>query len=177
MVCDRCISSVKNTLHKLEIPYDDIQLGKAHMEVENEKLQVLKSLLEQEGFELLQDKNLETVEYIRAILIEQIHHSKEDLNINFSHFLSDKLAMDYSRLSKLFSETEGITIEKFIILQKIEKVKELIEYGESNFSEIAFQLGYSSSAYLSKQFKEVTGLTLTDYKNKPHKNRKKLDSI
>ncbi len=177
MVCDRCIASVKNILTGLQIPFENVGLGHVIVKSEEIPYNELGKQLKAEGFELVIDKNQEIVERIKSLIINQIHYSDGEFNQNFSQFLENKLNTEYSRLSKIFSETEGMTIEKYIILQKIEKVKELIVYGEMNFSEIAYQLGYSSSAYLSKQFKEITGLTLSQYKKMPDKHRNTLDSI
>ena len=177
MVCDRCITSVKTILTGLQIPFEKVILGQAQVKTHKIPYDKLVRKLQAEGFELVFDKNLEAIEQIKSLIIKQIHYSDGEFNQNFSQFIENEMNTDYSRLSKIFSETEGITIEKYIILQKIEKVKELITYGEMNFSEIAYHLGYSSSAYLSKQFKEITGLTLSQYKKMPDKHRNTLDSI
>ncbi len=178
MVCDRCIASVKNILEKLDIPYTEVQLGKALINTDTIPYQELDRLLQKEGFELVKDKNNEIIEQIKAAVIKRIHYADDEaFTNNFSEYLQSETGLDYSRLSKIFSASENITIEKYIILQKIEKVKELIAYNELNFTEIAYRLGYSSSAYLSKQFKEITGYTLSQYKKLPENQRKTLDKL
>lgn len=178
MVCDRCIAAVKQTLTKLDIPFSKVVLGSADIEKEGVDLEHLAKELETIGFELIQDKNIQIVENVKALIVNYIHYNKsESLKINFSEYLSTQVGKEYSFISKKFSEIEKTTIEKFIILQKIEKVKELISYNELNFSEIAFQLNYSSVAHLSKQFKNITGKTLSDYKKTVKKERKALDKV
>ena len=177
MVCDRCIAAVKQTLNDMQIPVLDIDLGKVTIPNQDIDQQKLNKALSQIGFELLQDKNDIISAQVKAILIELIHYRTDDTKINYSDYLKERLNMDYAVISKIFSKTEGLTIEKFIILQKIEKVKELIDYGELNFSEIAYKLQYSSVSHLSRQFKKVTGLTLSQYKNQSDSKRNSLDRI
>ena len=129
------------------------------------------------GFEVLDDNRKRLIEKIKNLIVEQVHHTEIDEKHNFSDILSKKLNKDYSYLSGLFSEVEGITIEKYIINQKIEKVKELIIYDELNLSEIAFKLGYSSIAHLSAQFKKVTGLTPTHFKRLKNKRRIAIQNL
>ena len=124
----------------------------------------------------MDDKNSAIINQIKTIIIEQIQNSSEE-NLNLSELLSKKLNKEYSQLSKLFSSTTGITIEQFAILQKIEKVKELLVYDELSLKEIAYRLGYSSSAHLSAQFKKMTGLTPTEFKNLGNSERKGIDGI
>ncbi len=180
MVCPRCVNSVELIFNKMNIPVAEITLGKVFANIaENEiNIKLLSKELESEGFELLLDKTIKIIEHIKALIINIIHYSEDNfLKIRFSDYLSEKLGKDYSFLSKIFSETEKITIEKYIILQKIELVKELITYNELNFSEIALRLNYSSVAHLSKQFKKITGLTLSQYRNSKDKERKYLTKI
>jgi len=177
MVCDRCISSVRELLQKHQIPVLEVSLGKAVVENTGFDAEALNRDLEKIGFSLLQDKNKILSGQVKALLIEQIHYQTEPVKINISDFLSEALQLDYATISKIFSQTENITIEKFIILQKIEKVKELIDYGECNFSEIAFRLNYSSVSHLSRQFKKNTGLTLSGYKKQAEKQRNSLDKL
>ncbi|MCC8153439.1 MAG: AraC family transcriptional regulator, partial [Tannerellaceae bacterium] len=130
------------------------------------------------GFELLDDKRTQLIEKIKSIIIELVHHENSDLKINLSDYLTDKISSHtYHYLSNLFSETETITIEKYFIAQKIERVKELLAYDELTLNEIADQLNYSSTAHLSTQFKKITGLTPSQFKKRIHKNRTPLDSI
>ena len=177
MVCDRCITAVRQTLNDMQIPVVAIDLGKVTIrDISFDKHELNEALLHV-GFSLVEDKNETLTEQVKALLIEKIHYQTEPDKINYSDYLSHKLAMDYAHISKKFSKTEGLTIEKYIILQKIEKVKELIDYDELNFSEIAYRLHYSSVAHLSKQFKKITGLTLSQYKNNQKNFRSPLDKL
>ncbi len=180
MVCDRCIMTVKQTLEKLDIPYSEVVLGKAEINtgIDDIDVELLDEELRKVGFELIRDEKLQLVEKVKNIIVDYIHYSEDmDIKTNFSGFLSDKLNTDYSYISGTFSKVEGITIEKYLILQKIEKAKELISYENLNFSEIAYRLNYSSIAHLSGQFKRVTGLTLSQYKDSAYELRKSLDKI
>jgi AraC-like DNA-binding protein len=179
MVCNRCIVAVKALLDDLGLAYASVQLGEVTLQKEpsEAQLRLLKEGLSALGFELLDDSKRKLIEKIKTIIIEQVHYSGENEQYNLSHLLSSKLHKDYSYLSHLFSEVEGTTIEKFGIRQKIEKAKELLVYNELPLSEIAFQLGYSSVAHLSAQFKKVTGLTPTHFKNMGGIHRKALDNI
>ena len=178
MVCNRCITAVKQELDKLKLVASSITLGEIALSKEptEKQLTQLKTNLASLGFEVLDKSRKRLIEKIKTIIIEQVHHTASDEKHNFSEILTKKLNKDYSYLSGLFSEVEGVTIEKYIISQKIEKVKELIIYDELNLSEIAFQLGYSSIAHLSAQFKKVTGLTPSHFK-KMGGQRKPLDKI
>lgn len=180
MVCSRCILVVRQELEKLGIASCSITLGEVETlaPIPQEKLQVLEKNLSTLGFELLDDAKQQLIGKIRNIIIQQVHHAgDQDQQHNFSDILSKALHKDYSYLSSLFSEVEGITIEKYIIHQKIEKVKELITYDQLNLSEIADQLGYSSVAHLSAQFKKVTGLTPSHFKRVGQHKRKPLDEV
>lgn len=179
MVCPRCIASVSNTLDDLALSYSSVDLGKIMLDSSpnSQQKKELAESLQANGFELLEDGKSSLISQIKSILIEQIHHSTGDLSQNYSSFISEKLNHEYTYLSKLFSQVEGITIEKYITKIKIERVKELIIYNEKSLSEIADQLNYSSVAYLSSQFKKETGMTPTDFKNQVNTNRKSLDRI
>lgn len=179
MVCPRCIDSVRGILNDLKIPLTSIKLGEVELvnELTSNQKNELSDLLKERGFELLEDQKSKTIESIKSIVIEQIHHTTEALTINFSTLLSKKLNQEYSSLSKLFSSIEGVTIEKYILNQKIEKVKELIHYNQLTFSEIAYQLNYSSVAHLSAQFKKETGMTPSAFKKLNINDRKGLDEI
>lgn len=180
MVCDRCISVVTQQLQHHDLQVDDISLGQAVVSPEpsEELLSEISVSLKILGFELIDRDKDKMVERIRNTIIELIHHSpQQELHIVFSEALSDRLHRDYSYLSRLFSESEDTTIEKFIIQQKIEKVKELIQYGELNLNEIAWKMGYSSSAHLSNQFKSVTGISPRQFKTLEVNNRRPLDKI
>ncbi len=178
MVCPRCITAVEQTLSKLKIPYTKVKLGEAIIETDTIDYTTLDKELRKIGFEIIQNKNQKIVEQIKTLIVDLIHHNKdESLEINLSEYLRKKTGYDYSYISNIFSKEENTTIEKFIIIQKIERVKELIDYNELNFSEIAFNLNYSSAAYLSKQFKDITNMTLSEFKKLKNKNRNPLDKI
>ncbi len=170
--------AVENVLDEMKINPIEVRLGEALISDELTKNQEdeFKSKIEKLGFELLDDKNSTIINQIKTIIIEQIQNSSEE-NLNLSELLSKKLNKEYSQLSKLFSATTGITIEQFAILQKIEKVKELLIYDELSLKEIAYRLGYSSTPHLSAQFKKVTGLTPTEFKNLGNSERKGIDGI
>jgi len=179
MVCLRCINSVRDLFIQLQISYNSIQLGE--VVIVNELTLMEQNLLSEKlislGFELLNNKDSQTVNAIKTYLVETIHYGKHDFNQNISVTLSELLHKDYSVLSKLFSKVEGITIEKYIMYQKVEKVKELLSYKEMTISEIAFELNYSSAAHLSNQFKKVTGLSPSQFKKTNSKLRKTIDDI
>jgi AraC-like DNA-binding protein len=179
MVCNRCIAAVKELLDEQKLPYNRVQLGEVELQKEPTEKQIstIKERLEQLGFELLDDTKKKIIEQIKILIIEYVHYGKGDTRFNLSDQLTAKLHKDYSYLSHLFSQVEGVTIEKFLINQKIEKAKELLIYNEADLSEIAFQLGYSSVAHLSAQFKKVTGLTPTYFKKMGGSRRKALDNI
>lgn len=179
MVCPRCIQAVRTTLDDLKIEFSNIQLGEVWLKNElSESLQTkLKTQLEDDGFELLDDARKQLIEKIKTTLITLIQHSESELHINYSIYLSDALGKDYRYLSSFFSSYTGMTIEKYIILLKIEKIKEYMAYDELSISEIAYKMHYSSPAHLSRQFKQVCGLTPKDYKMELNKNRKSLDQL
>ncbi|MCG2611616.1 AraC family transcriptional regulator [Flavobacterium sp. SM15] len=179
MVCQRCIMAVENILNDLEIDYKNVALGEIELssELSDANLMKLSNQLQSIGFEMIDDKKQQLIERIKNHIIQFIHHDKEMLKVNLSSFLSKELGYEYNYLSNLFSEVEGTTIEKYVILQKIEKVKELIVYDELSLKEIANQLGYSSVAYLSNQFKKVTGLTPSHFKTIGQQKRVPLDFL
>ncbi len=178
MVCNRCIMAVKQVFEKMKLQTLNISMGEVELKdpltkkQENELQENLNSL----GFELLDDQKQKQIEKIKTLLIQKVQTGDIQEHFSITDFLTQKIHKDYSQLSKLFSEVEGITIEQFFILQKIEKVKEWLIYNEINLSEIAWKLGYSSVAHLSAQFKKVTGLTPSAFK-KIGGNRKSLDLI
>ena len=179
MVCNRCIMAVQQVFESLNNPPVRISLGEvetAHSFQENE-LEKLRKALVSYGFELIDDTKSQLIEKIKNTVVQSIHHNHEDLKINYSEYIESHLNRDYAYLSSLFSEVEGTTIEKYIILQKIERVKELLVYDELTLSEIAYQMGYSNVAYLSNQFKKVTGLTPSHFKQVKENKRKPLDEI
>jgi len=181
MVCNRCIKVVKEELEKLNYGIERIELGEVVITNDKEKFnrEKIKKALEENGFELIDSRNANIIERIKILIINLIHHeSIESLSeINLSKEIVNEIGLSYQYVSSLFSSTEGITIEKFIISQKIEKVKELLVYDELTLSEIAYNLGYSSVQHLSNQFKKITGLTPTYFKRLKEKKRKPLDKI
>ena len=179
MVCNRCILVVQQELKKLDIESSKVSLGEVETstELSREKIVQLEKNLDALGFELLDNSKQQLIEKVKNIIIQQVHYTQEENNQNLSEILSKSLLKDYSYISSLFSEVEGITIEKYVINQKIEKVKELIIYDELSLSEIAYKLGYSSVAHLSNQFKKVTGLTPSHFKKVGQNKRKPLDKV
>ena len=179
MVCNRCIMVVKSEFEKLGLEPLSVELGEVEIQKEltaGEK-QKLTAVLQRSGFDLIDDKRSRIIERIKTLIIELVHKNHNDLKTNLSGYLTSHLNHDYHYLSNLFSEVEGTTIEKYFIAQKIEKVKELLVYDELSLSEIADRLNYSSVAYLSSQFKKVTGLTPSHFKNIRSIRRKPLDEV
>ena len=179
MVCQRCLDTVKDILDQLGIEVLNLQLGevKIKKEIVANLRQELKQKLSARGFELLEDPKSALISKIKSLIIEQIHHSDQYLNLNFSDYLADRLRHDYNYLSRLFSGVEGITIERFVVTQKIERVKELLFYNQLTLSEIAFQMNYSSVAYLSAQFKKETGMTPSQFKKQRKPGHQSLDLV
>jgi len=178
MVCQRCKMVVGMELEKLHLHPVNIALGEVlieEKELPKAQLNELSAALKAAGFELIDDKRSTLIEQIKTFVIDTVHYKDEVPEKNYSVLLSQHLHHDYSYLSRLFSEVEGITIEQFIINRKIEKVKELLTYDELSLSQIAYQLGYSSTAHLSAQFKKLTGFTASQFKQMRDKNRKPLD--
>ncbi len=180
MVCNRCKIVVSAELAKLSLHSVNILLGEVAIEekeLTKERLSKLSHALEAVGFELIDDRRSKLIEQIKTFVINTVHYKDEQPKKNYSELLSQHLHHNYSHLSNLFSEVEGTTIEQYIINQKIEKVKELIIYDELSLSEIAYRLGYSSVAHLSNQFKKITGLTPSHFKQVGINKRKSLDKI
>lgn len=179
MVCPRCIISVRSIFDSLDINVSSIMLGEivVHGQIQNKQKKRLAEELHLQGFELLVDTKSQTIEKIKSTIIESIHFSDQHAMINFSTLISDKLGQDYSSISRLFSAVEGRTIERFIVSQKIERVKELLFYNQLTLSEIAFKMNYSSVAYLSSQFKKETGMTPTAFKKQNSPGHLSLDRI
>jgi len=179
MVSIRCKMLVKTELDKLGLHYISVSLGEVDV-MENitaAQRATLKTALLKSGLELLDDKKSILIEKIKGVIIEMIHYSDELPKTNFSDYLSEKLQYDYTYLANLFSETEATTIEHFIIIHKIERVKELIIYDELNLTEIAWKMHYSSVAHLSHQFKKITGLTPSFFKSLKDKKRNTLENL
>jgi AraC-like DNA-binding protein len=180
MVCYRCKLAVQEKLQQAGLTPLQVELGEvtiAEKELSTEQRERLNSELTSIGFELLDDRRKQLIEQIKAFIINQVHYKEEPAAEKYSYLISRHLHHDYSYLSNLFSEVEGITIEQYILTQKIEKVKELLIYGEQTLSEISLRMGYSSTAHLSSQFKKLTGLTPTQFKQIGVRNRKALDNI
>lgn len=179
MVSIRCKMMVKAELKKLGLHYVNVELGVIDVleDITSEQRAKFKIALQKSGLELMDDKKSMLIEKIKNAIVEMIHYTDEIPKINFSNYLSDKLEYDYTYLANLFSETEGKTIEHFIILHKIERVKELIIYDELNLTEIAWKLHYSSVGALSNQFKKITGLTPSFFKSLKNKRRNPLDNV
>jgi AraC-like DNA-binding protein len=179
MVCNRCKMVVSAEFEKLGYKPVSVELGEVEIEQEmtGEDMQKLIAALQQHGFDLIDDRKSRLIERIKTLIVQLVHEKQNDLKINLSDYLSANLNHDYHYVSNLFSEVEGTTIEKYYIAQKIERVKELLVYDELSLSEIAHQLNYSSAAYLSNQFKKVTGLTPGHFKNIRSVKRKPLDEV
>ena len=179
MVCRRCVMAVEDLLERLGLHPVSIDLGSASIEedITPEIKGRIAAELEKIGFELIDDRKSRLIEQIRSEVIRLVHYSGEGIRTNLSDYLSSKLNRDYGYLSKLFSEVSGTTIEKYFIAQKIERAKELLAYGELSLNEIADLLGYSSAAYLSAQFKSVTGLTPSYFRKGKRGMRKPLDKV
>lgn len=180
MVCSRCIMVVRQVFGELGYPPSAITLGEVETAetISTEKLPVLREKLTGYGFELIDDSKSQLIEKIKTLVIEAIHYRKEDdLKVNYSDYIAANLGKDYHYLSNLFSDVAGTTIEKYIIGQKIERVKELLVYDELTLSQIAYDLGYSSVAHLSAQFKKVTGLTPGHFRKIGHNKRMPLDQV
>ncbi len=180
MVCNRCIKVVKEEFEKLNLEINSIELGKVSVkkQLTDSNFSEIRNVLDENGFELIDDKKSKIIDKIKTIIIEIIHYNKNiEASVNSSEFIAKEIGYEYSYLSKLFSSVEGITIEKYIINQKIERAKELLVYNELTLNEIAFQLGYSSVQHLSNQFKKITGLSPSHFKKLKDNNRKPLDKI
>ena len=179
MVCQHCIEAILKVFREQDLEVSSVKLGEVVIEGKEADvdLVVLKKQLIQNGFTLLEDKEVQIIEQIKTTVIQLVHYDESLPTVKNSVFLSEKLGYAYPYLSKLFSRHEGLTIEKYIILQKIERVKELLSYGEKTLVQIAFDLGYSSIQHLSNQFKSVTGMSVSAYKKLENKERKFLNEI
>jgi len=178
MVCDRCIWVVRHELDQLGYSIREIELGRVVVDSVLADLARIGPALERHGFTLLTDKTARVVNQIKTLIIDLIQSGRiAELHITLSDYLSTQIGLDYAHLSHLFSSTENLTIEKFWIMQRIERAKELLSYNELTISEIAGQLGYSSAAYLTNQFKQITGLTPATYRDQTSTDRNPLDWI
>jgi len=179
MVCDRCKMAVTHELEKHGIAFQKVELGEVIFteKIEASKLKGFKQSIESLGFEVIDDKKSKIIESIKSEVIRVVRQPDLKIRTNFSSYLAGRIGKDYSTLSSLFSEVEGTTIEQYSIHQKIERAKELLVYGELSLGQIADQLNYSSVQHLSKQFKKVTGLTPSHFKNLRDNTRKSLDKV
>jgi len=180
MVCDRCILVVRQQLDSMGISYTNIQLGKVDVSqpLNDDQLSGLRQQLQALGFELLDDPKAAIITQVKGAIIRLIHSQElQDSNKKISVLLAEKLGMDYHAISTLFSSIEGVTIERYVILQRIERVKELLIYDEGSLNDIADTLGYSSVQHLSQQFKKITGLTPSQFKQMGEDRRKPLDQV
>ncbi|MFA7327187.1 MAG: AraC family transcriptional regulator [Candidatus Kapaibacterium sp.] len=179
MVCNRCVTIVNAEIEKIGLKTSYIGLGEVlfERELENTELELLESALQIHGFEILDTKERQTIEKIKTAIVNLVYDENAESKLNLSEYLSGIANMNYSTVSKLFSVIEGITIEKYYINIKIERIKELLTYDELTLTEVAFKLNYSSSAYLSNQFKKETGLTPSQFKALRGKVRTSLDKV
>ena len=179
MVCPRCIKVVREELEKLGHSIQHIELGEVELkeDLSNSELKEIKSVLTDNGFELIEDNTNKLIDKIKTIIIKSVHHSHDEKNESLSSIIENGIGKDYAYLSNLFSSNESITIEHYHILQKIEKAKELLKYGDKTLSEIAYLLGYNSVNHLSSQFKNVTGMTASEFKKNISVKRKPIDQL
>lgn len=179
MVCDRCKLVVKQELNKIGVSPSGIELGEItlHESLTEEQQRKLRMSLQDVGFELVDDAKTKWINRIKRTIVEMIHSDKgQRIKVNYSDYIAQEVGRDYPYLSSLFSELEGVTIEHYIINQKIARVKELLTYNELTLSQIAIEMGYSSVAHLSAQFKKVTGITPSEFKS-GNKSREPLDKV
>ena len=179
MVSTRCKMAVKEELKKLGLHFMVVDLGEVDImeNISTEQREQLKIALSNSGLELMDNKRAVLIEKINNVIIEMVHHSDELPKVNYSDFIAEKLQHDYTYLSNIFSEVKGITIQQFIIVHKIERAKELLLYDELNLTEISYKLNYSSVAHLSNQFKKVTGLSPSHFKQLKDKRRNPIEEI
>lgn len=179
MVSNRCKMEVKDVLKKLGLHFIMVDLGEVDImeDISEEQKTELNKALLKSGLELMDDKRAILIEKIKTIIIDMVHHSEEIIKVNLSVYLSEKLDYDYVYMANLFSEVQGTTIAQFLISHKIERIKELIIYDELSISEIAWKMNYSSVAHLSNQFKKVTGLSPSHFKQLKNKRRQPIEDI
>ncbi|MCB0517349.1 MAG: AraC family transcriptional regulator [Lewinellaceae bacterium] len=179
MICSRCLKVIRQDLESIGVELLELRLGKIRIKYPKDKvtLKQIEEFLELDEFELVKDKSEVISEEVKLVLIKMVNNLPIDRTQKLSDFLAEKLHRDYWTLSRTFSKTEGTTIERYLILLRVEKAKELIEYDEMNFSEIAYELGYNNINHLSGQFKQVTGMSMSEYKQLKDKLRSPLDKI
>lgn len=178
MVCEHCAEVLRTKLEEAGFQIYKMELGKIELEqsLDSDDLSKLFEIVQNNGFEIISDRSSQLVEQIKHLIID-IVHLRRSLDTNLSEFLADHIHKDYQYLSRLFSSVEGKSIERFFILQKIERAKELIVYGEQNLTEIAYELGYSSQQHFSRQFKKETGLSPSHFKEIKENKRTSIDQI
>ena len=179
MVCNRCIAAVEQILEKLDIPYENVSLGEVnlHKNLPDSSLMHFRKELNKQGFEMLDDQNSKIIATVKSKLIHLIQSETVTEDFILSSYVQQNLNRDYGHISRLFSQVEGMTLEQYFIQLKIEKVKEWLTYNELTLSEIAWKLGYKSVQHLSGQFRKITGMTPTAFRNLKENQRKPLDSI
>jgi AraC family transcriptional regulator len=179
MVCNRCVMTVENILNQNNIPYTRVSLGEAELErpLSAKEMEAVNDALHKVGFELTDTRVNKIIEKIKQAVLEYLNLGMDSQNLKLSSFITDKIPYDYSYLSDLFSSIEGKTIENYFILQRIEKVKELLVYDQLSLTEISYQTGFSSVHHLSSQFKKVTGLTPSHFKKIGMNKRRALDQL
>ncbi len=180
MVCDRCIMVVENELNQLGLHPLTVTLGVADIEedhLSDDLNQLVNERLNELGFERIEDQKKQMIEQIKSLIVKKIHHETLQQGFNWSSYLSRNVYHDYRYLSQLFPSLESVTIEQYVIRQKIEKIKELIVYDQLNLSEISYQLGYSSPAHMSNQFKKITGMTPGQFKKLRNPIRTSIDKV
>jgi YesN/AraC family two-component response regulator len=179
MVSNRCKMVVRMALKELDVHFVMLELGEVEImeRLTGDQRDWLKLTLEDAGLELIDDKRSILIERIKSTIIDMVHYPEQIVKVNVSNYLSEKLNHDYTYLANIFSQVQGISIEQFIILHKVEKIKEFLMYGELNIAEISYKMNYSSSAHLSSQFKKVTGFTPTQFKQLKDKRRQLIDQI
>ena len=179
MVSNRCKIAVKEALKSLGLHFVMVDLGEIDImeDISNNQRNQLQELLNVSGLELMDDKKAMLIEKIKNVIVDIVHYSSELPAVNFSDYISEKLGLDYTYLSNIFSEVQGITIQQFLIIHKIERVKELLMYDEMNLTEISYHMHYSSVAHLSNQFKKITGLSASEFQKLKHRTRKPLEEI
>jgi AraC-like DNA-binding protein len=181
MVCPRCIKVVREELTKLGLDVRSVVLGEVVVSASSDNLPIerIRAVLEENGFELIEDKRARIIEKVKhaALKLAQNDHEKNPIKLKDSEFIAKEVGLEYHYLTTLFSSVENLTIEQYLILQKIEHVKELLKYGELSLSEIAYKMGYSSVAHVSNQFKKVTGMSPTEFKAMGNTHRHPIDQL
>jgi len=179
MLCNCCLRIIRIDLEAIDVEVLDIKLGQVTIQYDSSKttFELIVKTINKSGFEIVEDREKILAEQIKNSIIELVHHSTYNAMVRNSDYLVEKFGLSYPHISSLFSKHEKTTIEKYIIYQKIEKVKELIDYGDLTLSEIAYMMGYSSVQYLSTQFKNITGVSVTEFKKEPGISRNPIDII